>query len=263
MKFYVFIICFLASTIGGICGIGGGVIIKPVLDSLQIMSVSSISFLSGLSVLSMSIVSMLKQKNKRIVELRTGTMLAVGAIIGGFFGNTIFQQMKTLTQEETVGMVQAIVLAAITTATFIYSMFLRESLPSYRVSHPVAVVSLGILMGVLSAFLGIGGGPINLAILYFAFSMDTKKAAANSLYIIMFSQIANLCTYVFRNTIPEFDPTYLVLMVLAGMIGGILGSKINRQVSSAAVDRLFAGLLIAIVLICVYNAWRFAMLIPR
>ena len=258
MGIIIFAICLAASTIGGICGIGGGVIIKPVLDALHIMSVSSISFLSGLSVLSMSVVSMIKQRKSHLVELRTGSLLALGAVLGGMAGNAIFQQLKAMTQDQLVGMVQAIVLATITILTLVYSAFLRSRLPSYQVHNPVATVLLGLLMGVLSAFLGIGGGPINLAILYFAFSMDTKKAAANSLYIIMFSQASSFLTSCIQRTIPEFELIYLVLMVAAGILGGMLGSKINKRISAATTDKLFAGLLLVIVFICFYNAWRFA-----
>ena len=46
-----FIISFLASIAGAICGIGGGVIIKPLLDSFGLMDVKTISFLSGCTVL--------------------------------------------------------------------------------------------------------------------------------------------------------------------------------------------------------------------
>ena len=258
MGIIIFAICLAASTIGGICGIGGGVIIKPVLDALHIMSVSSISFLSGLSVLSMSVVSMIKQRKSHLVELRTGSLLALGAVLGGMAGNAIFQQLKAMTQDQLVGMVQAIVLAIITILTLVYSAFLRSRLPSYQVHNPVATVLLGLLMGVLSAFLGIGGGPINLAILYFAFSMDTKKAAANSLYIIMFSQASSFLTSCIQRTIPEFELIYMVLMVAAGILGGMLGSKINKRISAATTDKLFAGLLLVIVFICFYNAWRFA-----
>ena len=48
MILFVFAVCFCASTIGGICGIGGGVVIKPLLDATGVMSVSTVSFLSGL-----------------------------------------------------------------------------------------------------------------------------------------------------------------------------------------------------------------------
>ena len=54
MILLVFAICLIASTIGGICGIGGGVVIKPVLDAMGVMTVSTASFLSGLTVLAMA-----------------------------------------------------------------------------------------------------------------------------------------------------------------------------------------------------------------
>ena len=49
-----FVVSLLASVAGAICGIGGGVIIKPVLDMAHLADVSTISFLSGCTVLSMS-----------------------------------------------------------------------------------------------------------------------------------------------------------------------------------------------------------------
>lgn len=48
------LISFLASIAGAICGIGGGVIIKPVLDVVGLDNVTTISFLSGCTVLAMS-----------------------------------------------------------------------------------------------------------------------------------------------------------------------------------------------------------------
>ena len=75
----VFAICFLASTIGAICGIGGGVIIKPALDAFGIMDVSTISFLSGCTVLSMSLYSVGKslRSGDSKVNMSTGTPLAM------------------------------------------------------------------------------------------------------------------------------------------------------------------------------------------
>lgn len=259
MGILVFLICFFSSVAGGICGIGGGVIIKPVLDAMNIMSVSAISFLSGLTVLSMSVISVFRQRKARLVELRTGSLLAAGAVAGGIAGNALFQSVKAAAgQDELVGMVQAIVLALVTLLTLVYSAFLRKRLPSYTVHHAFACAAIGGIMGVLSSFLGIGGGPINLAILYFAFSMDTKKAAANSLYIIMFSQAASFLTSCVKGTIPDFPWVYLLLMVPAGILGGMAGSKLNKKLSAAATDRLFAGLLCLIIAICIYNACRFA-----
>ncbi len=259
MNLLIFLICLSASVVGGICGIGGGVIIKPVIDAMGIMSVSAVSFLSGLTVLSMSVVNMVKQRKSGLVELGMGSLLAGGSVVGGLLGNSLFQMLKELLgQDDMVGMIQAVILGIITFLTLIYSAWLRKRVPSLQVKHPAAIVAIGLVMGLLSAFLGIGGGPVNLAILYYAFSMDTKKAAANSLYIIMCSQAASFLTSCVQGTIPEFDISYLVLMVCAGILGGMIGSRINKKISAGTTDKLFAGLMAVIILICCYNAWRFA-----
>lgn len=79
-----FLICFFASIIGAICGIGGGVIIKPVLDAFGVMDVATISFLSGCTVLSMTTYSVIKSKlsGSSNIEQKTGLPLALGAAVG-------------------------------------------------------------------------------------------------------------------------------------------------------------------------------------
>ena len=70
-----FAVSFIASIVGAICGIGGGVIIKPVLDLFGWASVSAISFLSGCTVLAMSCYSVGRSlaAGEKAVDLRTGT----------------------------------------------------------------------------------------------------------------------------------------------------------------------------------------------
>ena len=115
---------------------------------------------------------------------------------------------------------------------------------------------IGLALGIMSSFLGIGGGPINLVVLFYFFSMETKVAAANSLYIILFSQTANLLTIIFTGSIPPFRMIALVLMVCGGIGGGIVGRKLNKKLTSRAVDKLFIGLMVVIVGICIYNSWK-------
>ena len=83
----LFAVCLVASTVGAVAGYGGGVIIKPVLDALGIMPVSTISFLSGCTVLSMSVASLLRSRGNGVqLRLKTTTPLAIGAAIGGLLG---------------------------------------------------------------------------------------------------------------------------------------------------------------------------------
>lgn len=66
MGLYLYVIflavSFGASVVGAICGIGGGVLIKPLLDAFGVLSVSTISFLSGCTVLAMSCYSVVRAK---------------------------------------------------------------------------------------------------------------------------------------------------------------------------------------------------------
>ena len=80
-----FLVCLIATTVGAISGVGGGVVIKPVFDAVAGMSVSQVSFLSGCTVLAMTIVSLLRSRGEKI-ELKRGTLLAVGGAVGGLLG---------------------------------------------------------------------------------------------------------------------------------------------------------------------------------
>ena len=111
----------------------------------------------------------------------------------------------------------------------------------------------------MSSFLGIGGGPINLVLLYFFFSMDTKTAAENSLYIILFSQIASLVTTLITKSVPDFNWTALLFMVCGGIGGGVVGRAVNRKIDNAAVEKLFVLLMVIIICISLFNAWRYSM----
>ena len=117
---------------------------------------------------------------------------------------------------------------------------------------------IGLFLGFLSSFLGIGGGPINLVVLFFFFSMNTKAAAENSLYIIFFSQAANLISGIAAGSVPEFRAEVLVLMAAGGIAGGILGRSLNKKMEEKTVDKLFIGLMVAIILINLYNVFKFS-----
>ena len=85
MSFIYLIIGFTASIVGAISGIGGGVIIKPVLDTISGFPVATINFLSGCTVLSMSTVTLFRNRHTEVeLNRKTASILAVGGIAGGF-----------------------------------------------------------------------------------------------------------------------------------------------------------------------------------
>lgn len=254
-----FLVSLFSSAVGAICGIGGGVIIKPVLDLFRLETVTAISFLSGCTVLSMSCYSVGRSvlAGERKVSLRTGTPLAIGAAAGGLLGNQIFAAVKALFEEQNaVGAIQAACLALVTAGTLLYTMN-KDHIQTHRINSRALCAVIGLALGCMSSFLGIGGGPINLVVLYYFFSMDTKTAAANSLYIILFSQLASLLVTLGTGAVPPFRWPVLLLMVAGGIGGGILGRSLNRRMDNRAVERLFLTLMAVIIGISLFNAWRY------
>ncbi len=253
------VVCYLASVVGAICGIGGGVIIKPVLDACGVLEVSVVSFLSGCTVLSMTTYSVVKSKMSRDshVERAIGIPLALGAAAGGLFGKWLFSYILALSSDKNkIGAVQAGCLLVVTVGTLIYTLY-KEQIRTCHVRNSLGCIAIGIFLGILSSFLGIGGGPINLVVLFYFFSMTTKEAAENSLYIIFFSQLASLVSSIVSSSVPEFEAGVLVLMVSGGIAGGICGRALNKKLDEKMVDRLFIGLMILMILINIYNIGKF------
>lgn len=253
-------VSFFASVAGAICGIGGGVIIKPTLDLFKLASVPAISFLSSCTVLAMSGYSVGKAmvSGTSRVERATAIPLAVGAAVGGIAGQRLFGIVAAAFPDgERVGAIQSAVLVAMTVGTLLYTLA-KHRVRTRRLASPLLCVAIGLALGVLSSFLGIGGGPINLVVLYYFFSMDAKGAAQNSLFVILFSQIANIAAAVAAGAVPAFDPASLALMIAGGIGGGIAGRAVYARMDNRAVERLFVSLMVVIIGIGVYNVVQYS-----
>ena len=253
-----FLIAIGATTVGSLTGMGGGVIIKPLMDVLHGFDVQTIGVLSSLTVFSMSVVSIGKQMLARTkIPFGTAIPLALGSVAGGLAGEKLLQVIvDALRANSAVTVVQNVVLSLLILAVFLY-MKNKSRIPSRELRGVVVSLLVGVFLGICSSFLGIGGGPINLVVLYYFFSMSTKVAAQNSLYIILISQITSLGTTLLTGAVPPFQWSWLILMVVGGISGGMVGRKINKRIDDRQVERLFIGLMVIITLISLYNAWRF------
>ena len=102
------LVSFGASIIGAICGIGGGVIIKPVLDAFGVLSVGTISFLSSCTVLAMSCYSVLKNlsNGENRIDLQITIPLAVGGAVVHNGGEPQAQGLHDLQLSEAVVIVE-------------------------------------------------------------------------------------------------------------------------------------------------------------
>lgn len=259
MEILLVVITFIATVIGAISGIGGGVLIKPVMDALVDYPVATISFLSGNTVLAMTAVSLLRSRKDSIkVDSVVGTPLAIGGAFGGVFGKLIFSAIQQAYQNDALlGLVQNILMVLLTVTVFFYVLN-KSKIKTLSVRSKVLALAAGLVLGLFSSFLGIGGGPINIMFLSYLFSMDSKHAALNSLYIIFCSQVANLIANIVQGCIPSFDVLLLVSMMASGIAGAMAGRSVTKKLDNTQVDKLFMALMAVIILLSLSNVVKFA-----
>lgn len=250
--------CF-ACILGTICGMGGGIIIKPALDATGLMPVETITFLSGCTVISMSCWSVGKTlwKKESVLDMKNTPLLALAAAVGGLLGKQLYTLAAGLFAErDTAGGVQACLLFAATFATLLYTLN-KEKLRGRQTGSLAAGFGIGLFLGMLGAFLGIGGGPFNVAALTYFFSMPTKKATQNSLLIVLLSQTASTLKTVLFDGLPGFDPGLLLGMILLGIVGSELGRRLNRRLNERQATRCLEGCMVLILGINVYNIVKY------
>jgi len=210
-----FLIGFLATLLGASAGLGGGVIIKPVLDLFGHYDIGTIGFLSAATVFSMASVSLLRaRKNNIRIEKAQSILIAVGSIIGGFFGKSIFNYfVDHETIGEMIGLIQSGLLVTILVLILIFIKF-HQHFTSYHIKNRLVIILVGFILGVLSSFIGIGGGPLNVAILGWLFSMNTKNAVFNSIFIIFFSQLTAIVLVIANMDVQSYDLSMLPVMIV-------------------------------------------------
>ena len=255
----VFLVCLCSTMIGAISGIGGGVIIKPMLDMLIAgQSMAAISMISSCGVLSMSLLSVLRnaRAGEKRQRLRAFALpLAAGSTCGGVAGKLLFNLLKAwVNADAAVKTTQNLCLLAVMIAVFLLGLRKTER----RETTPGTVPSLlvGLALGLVAAFLGIGGGPLNMAVLTLLFGLSHKEGALYSLFIIVFSQTAGIVTSLLT---PGYDIPALSLIVTAccaGIGGSLIGRTLVKRMSDRAVVILYRAALVYIMAICVVNCVR-------
>ncbi len=249
-----FLVCIVATSLGSLTGAGGGVIIKPVMDAVASdISALEMNFMSGLTVFSMTIVSIAKSRGKvPNVSGRILMFLALGGAFGGVVGNYAFGFVSSfLKNPETIKIIQNAALAILIGGIFMY-LINKSKIKTKDVRSSLLTFLIGTGLGVSGAFLGIGGGPINLVAMSFFFSMTPKMAAYCSIFVIMLSQGSNLLITI-TSGVPEFNIYMMLSMVIGGISGGFIGAFLDKYIDDDKTDKLFFVLLVAIVLICIYN----------
>lgn len=251
MGILYFFIVLAATTAGAIAGVGGGVIIKPALDALGHYNIETIGVLSSAAVLSMAIVSTARRFIQGLrIDLKI-VLLSVGAIAGGIAGKEIFYLLVGSIDAGIIKILQSTLIALL-----MVIILFKNRIPRAHIKSLVVVFLTGLVLGMLASFLGIGGGPVNVAVLFLLFNMDIKKAAVGSIFIILMAQASKIVTISLTGGFTGYDLEMLWYMIPAGITGGLLGSWLHNRISEKAIHILFDVTVGIVIAICVFNIIR-------
>lgn len=246
------VIIFTATFLGAFVGLGGGVIIKPMLDLIGHDTIDVVNFISSCAVFSMSISSTVRHIiAKTKLNFKLIVYVSVGAIIGGILGSRLFDCLLNIFDQSLLKGIQGIILGVLLVLSVIYINLKNRK--SFNVKNPVGIIAVGLALGTISSFLGVGGGPINVAFLVLFFSMTMKEAAVYSVGTILFSQASKLSTMAVNGTIPGFSPITLIVAIVCAVIGGILGARANKKGNEKTVKTIFTVVVAGIAVVNFYN----------
>ncbi len=251
-NFIYAIIIFTATFLGAFVGLGGGVIIKPMLDLIGHDSINVVNFLSTCAVFSMSISSTVKHMIAK-TEINYTKIISIssGAVLGGILGSRLFDLLLTKFDNDTLKGIQGIILGVLLVLAIVYINL--KNAKSFNIKKVGGMIAVGITLGTVASFLGVGGGPINVAFLVLFFSMTMKEAAVYSVGTIFFSQIAKLITMGINHTIPNFDPITLIIAITVAVLGGIIGAKANKKGNEKAIKTTFTIVVAGVAIVNFYN----------
>ncbi len=134
-----------------------------------------------------------------------------------------------------------------------FRMFLSDEafVPKRKVSWKTAwMVGLpsGLLLGGLAGLVGIGGGIFLSPLLYLLGWADAKRAAAASSFFILANSIAGLVGQ-FSKGFAVPDTNFLILLGMAVLLGGQVGSRLGAgRISRLVLQRITAVLILSVVL---------------
>lgn len=246
------LIIFAATFFGAFVGLGGGVIIKPLLDLIGHDTIDIVNFISACSVFSMSISSTVKHiKAKTRIDFKFIVTISIGAVAGGIGGSFLFERLLGIYDNTMLKSIQGIILGTLLLISVIYINL--KSPKSFKIKNPAGTAAVGLVLGFIASFLGVGGGPINVAFLVFFFSMTMKEAAVYSVGTIFFSQLSKLITMAASGSIPKVSPIVIIAAVACAVLGGLLGAKANKKGNEKTIKIIFTVIVAALAVVNYYN----------
>ena len=214
MTLYIeyFLITFILSTLFALGGVGSATALVPILNmfGLNFNFAKAIGLFVNTSTTIMATIMNLKRK---VLDMKfafpLAISLALSAPMGAYFSKFV--------PEHIVKILFAGFLI------FAGSMILfGKKEKKFELTSPWIMPMLGLIVGIISGLLGIGGGSLLLPILIML-GFDAKKVAIAMSFVIPFSTFTAFLTYI---NFVKIDWILILITAIAAILGGYVGNYI-------------------------------------
>jgi uncharacterized protein len=231
----------LAGVAGALLGIGGGVVLVPLLVLGFGVPLEEAVPASLMCVVASSCAAAASYVENHLSDLRLGLTLELATVAGAILGGLA------------AGLVAPAGLAVVFGLFCLYvslqMMLLRvpkeeqgaDRIDGYTVANYPLGIGGSLVAGGLSALLGVGGGPVKVPLMSYGMNVPFKVAAATSNLMVGVTGAASVAAYAFRGHLRLGLVAPLVVGVLSG---AALGSRLMPRVPTRVLKRLFAVVLL-------------------
>ena len=259
----------ITGILSSLTGIGGGLFIVPTIiatDELINYSISTQNAIgtSSIIILFVSISATFVYLRKKIVDVKLGLLSSIITIPFAFLGSILTSFLSSNYMSIIFGLLLLVIsLKFISTRInlFNFQFFnfnhgskrkitdLEGNSYSYTVNFRYVFIFM-IISGILSGFLGIGGGVIIVPLYRLLFKIPIKIAVATSLFIMMFTSTgASIGHFLLGNIIFEI----FILMLVGIIIGTQIGTRLLANLNAKYFESMLGILFFIIGLILIYN----------
>lgn len=260
----------LVGILSGLFGVGGGFLITPLLFFIGIPPAVAVATSTN-QIVASSFSALLAHLKRRTVDIRMGFVLMAGGLSGSAFGIVIFNYLRSLGQVDLlVQLCYVLFLGIIGALMFVESLnaIRRARKPGgavpkrrkhnwvhnlpfkmkFRVSglyiSVIPPLMVGMLVGMLAAIMGVGGGFIMVPAMIYLLGMPTKVVIGTSLLQIIF--VAGFTTMLHATTNYTVDIVLAMLLLIGGVIGAQVGTRLGVRMKAEQL-RILLALLVLLV----------------
>jgi uncharacterized membrane protein YfcA len=235
MVFELIAVGVIIGAMSGFFGIGGGMILVPVLLAIGFDIKTAI----GISIIQMvfsSVFGSYLNWKKGSLVLGEGIFVGIGGFLGGFFG----AQLTTIVSDKVL---QFLFLGLLLFALFrlFFSKAHNDDTQTKSLNKGVLFV-IGMMIGIFSIALGVGGSIMLTPILVGILHYPIKKAVSAGLFFVVFSSVAGLISRLSTGTIDMHSGLVVAVASLIGVTAGIwLKDHVHAHHHKAALLVLYLG----------------------